>query len=69
MLIDYHLHTVYSNHAVGTIDDYLRRAEELGSKRCVLLNIFPANTCLRTLNGRFLIPGCWMKNWSSIFGM
>ena len=32
MLIDYHLHTVYSNHAVGTIDDYLRRAEELGIK-------------------------------------
>ena len=32
MLIDYHLHTVYSHHAVGTIDDYLRRAEELGIK-------------------------------------
>ena len=30
MLIDYHLHTVYSHHAVGTIDDYLRRAKELG---------------------------------------
>lgn len=30
MLLDYHLHTVYCHHAVGTIDDYLRRAEELG---------------------------------------
>lgn len=32
MLVDYHLHTVYSHHAVGTIDDCLRWAEELGIK-------------------------------------
>ena len=30
MLLDYHLHTGYCHHAVGPIDDYLRRAEELG---------------------------------------
>ena len=63
MLIDYHLHTVYSHHAVGTIDDYLRRAEELGIKEVCFTEHISANTCrIRNSNGRFLIPGCWMKN-------
>ncbi|NMB45673.1 MAG: histidinol-phosphatase HisJ family protein [Firmicutes bacterium] len=29
MLVDYHLHTVFSRHAVGSIEDYLGRAEAL----------------------------------------
>lgn len=30
MIVDYHLHTLFSRHASGSIDEYLARAHELG---------------------------------------
>ena len=59
MLIDYHLHTVYSHHAVGTIDDYLRRAKELGIQEVCFTEHISRRYLSEELKRR--LPYTWMR--------
>ena len=60
MLVDYHLHTVFSGHAVGTIDDYLAKVEELGIEEVC----FTEHTSRQYLPDEFRrqIPDSWMQD-------
>ncbi|NLK07136.1 MAG: histidinol-phosphatase [Firmicutes bacterium] len=60
MLVDYHLHTVYSRHAEGTILEYIKRAEALGIKEVC----FTEHTSRQYLTEEFRakLPYKWMKD-------
>lgn len=60
VLVDYHLHTVFSRHAVGFIDEYLAKAEELGIDEVC----FTEHTSRQYLPNevRRQIPYSWMQD-------
>jgi histidinol-phosphatase (PHP family) len=60
VLVDYHLHTVFSRHAVGTIDEYLAKAKELGIEEVC----FTEHTSRQYLpdDFRHRIPYSWMQD-------
>ena len=60
MLVDYHLHTVYSRHAKGSIEEYLARAQELGIEEVC----FTEHTSRQYLteDAKADIPYVWMRD-------
>ncbi|NMB24926.1 MAG: histidinol-phosphatase [Firmicutes bacterium] len=60
MLVDYHLHTVYSRHAKGTIEEYLTKAEALGIEEVC----FTEHTSRQYLTeeAKARIPYVWMQD-------
>lgn len=60
MLVDYHLHTVYSRHAKGTIKDYLLKAEALGMEEVCFTEHTSRQYLTEETKAR--IPYTWMRD-------
>lgn len=59
MLVDYHLHTVFSRHAVGTVDQYVSRAEELGIEEVCFTEHISRQYMTEEIQNRLAEP--WMR--------
>ena len=59
MLVDYHLHTVFSRHATGSMEDYLDKVRRLGIEEVC----FTEHTSRQYLPEEFChqIPSAWMQ--------